>query len=158
MPGTPSQNASCFHCGLPVDDNNRVEKIIQEQRFSVKNKFIPKGKDAAKAIVKELKNGGNVGILVDQKLNNGIAVPFFGNDAMTAPAIAQFALKFNSKIVPANIIRHKGQKFTVKFYQPIEIENKSVLQIMTEINAILEDWIRQNPSQWFWVHKRWPKK
>lgn len=31
MQNTPPQNSSCFHCALPVDDNNRVEKIIQQE-------------------------------------------------------------------------------------------------------------------------------
>ena len=55
-------------------------------------------------------------MLVDQKMNDGIAVPFFGRDAMTAPALAQIALKFRCPVVPAKVERIKGARFRIIVY------------------------------------------
>ena len=55
--------------------------------------------------------GGLLGMLVDQKLNEGIPVPFFGRLAMTTPAIAQFALRFDCPVVPIHAIRLGPARF-----------------------------------------------
>src|SRR5207253_2644034 len=107
------------------------------------------------------KNGQSLAMLIDQKMNDGIAVPFFGRDAMTAPAIAEFALRYNLELIPARVVRTKGCHFEATIFPPMAYEKtgdeeKDVLTIMTAINAILETWIREHPEQWFWVHKRWP--
>ena len=123
--------------------------------------MIPKGPKGAKMALKALSQGGNLGMLVDQKMNDGIAIPFFGHDAMTAPALAQFALKYNCPIVPIRSERLNGLKFRVTCYPPLQMNltgdrQTDVLTIMTEVNKILENWIAEQPAQWLWLHNRWP--
>jgi KDO2-lipid IV(A) lauroyltransferase len=101
-------------------------------------------------------------MLVDQKMNDGIPVPFFGRKAMTSQGIAKLALQFNYPIVPCQIIRKKGCYFKQIIYPPLSInktgdDEKDCYNIMLEINQIFEKWIIQNPSQWFWFHNRWGK-
>jgi KDO2-lipid IV(A) lauroyltransferase len=101
-------------------------------------------------------------MLVDQKMNDGIPVPFFGRDAMTAPALAAFALKFRCPVVPAHVIREKGARFRIVFQPPLEIFNShdqhaDILSTMTEVNRLIEEWVSQHPHQWMWLHKRWPE-
>ena len=56
---------------------------------------IPKGDDrGAAACRRRSREGRALCMLVDQKMNDGIAVPFFGRDAMTAPALARLALRY----------------------------------------------------------------
>jgi KDO2-lipid IV(A) lauroyltransferase len=50
--------------------------------------FVPKSAEGARQVLAMLKAGAHIGMLVDQKQNEGIAVPFFGRDAMTTPAAA----------------------------------------------------------------------
>ena len=100
--------------------------------------------------------------MVDQKLNTGIAVPFFGRPAMTAPMPAQLALRFKCPLVPIRFERLPGVRYRVTFCEPLELpdsgdKDADALALMTEINQILESWIRERPEQWFWVHRRWPK-
>ena len=100
-------------------------------------------------------------MLVDQKMNDGIAVPFFGRDAMTAPALAQFALKYDCPVVPVRVELLGGAYFRMTFYPALEIvptddRHADILRIMTEVNAIMESWIRDRPAQWLWLHRRWP--
>ena len=164
-----------FSCkGLAVNDfplqlvyrkgnNPWLDRIIQNSRNLYQTIAIPKGKDGARLLLQAIKERHHVGVLIDQKMNDGITVPFFGRDAMTSPAIARLALKFKCPIVPAHVVRIEGHKQKFIISAPLEItktgdQEQDVLNIMTEINSTLEDWIRENPAQWIWIHNRWPKE
>ena len=143
-------------------NNPFVEEILQELRKPVGGRHIPKGTEAARELIRALKRTEYLGMLVDQKLNNGIAVPFFGRDAMTTPAPAEFALKAECPVVMAHVERLGGARFRVVIDKPIHFENtgdreRDVYNAMLLINRTIEGWIRQRPDHWFWVHKRWPK-
>ncbi|MCW8916628.1 MAG: lauroyl acyltransferase [Magnetovibrio sp.] len=124
--------------------------------------LIPKGAPGAKRAFSKLKKGENLGILVDQKLNDGISVPFMGREAMTGTAIAEFALRFDAPLIPIQCIRLPGARFKLIYHPALEVmrtddKKTDVRTIMTDINAIMEGWIRQHPDQWLWLHNRWPK-
>lgn len=140
--------------------NNPYMKPFFEGRPGTGN-LIPKGAQGAREIIRLLGDGGHVGLMVDQKMNDGIAVPFFGRDAMTAPALAQFALKFDCPIVPVRFERAGGARFRVTFYPPLPVTDSGdkqadILDTMTRVNQVLEGWIRERPEQWLWLHNRWP--
>lgn len=143
-------------------NNQIVDGMIEKIRAPRYAGMIPKGRQGAVKIARAIKNNEAIAMLVDQKMNDGISVPFFGIDAMTAPAIAELALRYDMPIVPARVMRTKGVHFECVIYPPLEYEKtgdkeKDVQNIMLAINKILESWIREHPEQWFWVHKRWPK-
>jgi KDO2-lipid IV(A) lauroyltransferase len=154
--------------GLPITlvyraaNNPWVEEVYREGRSaSAKGGQIAKGSEGAREIMAVLKRGGHIGMLVDQKMNDGIAVPFFGRDAMTAPAIARFALKFRCPVVPARIERLGGAHFRLTFDTPLVLpdtgdSHADNLSLMVQMNDRIEEWIRQRPGQWLWLHKRWP--
>lgn len=119
-----------------------------------------KGNEGAKAAMKALAQGDSLGMLLDQKLNTGVAVPFFGHDAMTTSAPALFALRFGCAVVPARVERLGGARFRLTFYPPLEFDstgdrNADVETIMSRVNEILEGWVRDRPEQWIWMHRRW---
>ena len=123
--------------------------------------FYPKGSDGARGLLRALKKGANVAMLVDQKMNDGISVPFLGQNAMTAPALAELALRYKCPIVPARVERLQGAHFRLTFLPHLQIQNSGnkeadILEIMTEVNVLLGDWINEKPEQWLWVHNRWP--
>jgi len=122
---------------------------------------IPKGAAGARKAITALLRGDHLGMLVDQKMNDGLAVPFFGIPAMTAPAIAAFALRFRCPVIPWRIIRTNGAHFTLLVEPPLALPDSGdraadSLALMTSINQILERWIRETPEQWLWLHRRWP--
>ena len=99
--------------------------------------------------------------MVDQKMNDGIAVPFFGIEAMTAPAIGEFARHFNCPVAGVQIIRLAGARFRLVLTPPVfanDTGNKQadVREMVGRVNSEIEKWIRQNPGQWLWLHNRWP--
>lgn len=143
-------------------NNPLVDALINRQRAKQAHGMLPKGPSGAVKLVRSIKSGDSIAMLIDQKMNDGISVPFFGVPAMTAPAIAEFALRYKIPIVPARVVRTKGCHFKGIIYPPLDYtptgdQQADVLAIMTRINAIIEGWVREYPEQWFWVHRRWPK-
>ncbi len=139
-------------------NNKYVNRLIQKIRKIHNNPMYPKGKTAAKAFINDIKNGQNIGLLSDQKMNDGIAAPFFGTPAMSAPAVAQFYQKYNMHLVYIDVTRHNKHHFTVNLHSLDHIAKTNTLDIMTQINAFYETAIREAPAQWMWVHRRWPKE
>jgi KDO2-lipid IV(A) lauroyltransferase len=125
--------------------------------------MIPKGSAGARKSIEVLNSGKSLAMFVDQKMNDGIEVPFFGRPSMTAPALASLALKFGYPVVPFRVVRRKGAYFRVEFGEPMRFEKTNdrkadLLAVMTRVNQILEGWIRNQPAQWLWLHRRWPKE
>lgn len=116
---------------------------------------------AARRMFAQLRGGKALYILVDQKLREGIAVPFFGRDAMTTPAPAALALKTGARIIMAANRRTGGPRFHATIsegpaFTPSGDEARDVLALTAAITARIEDIIRADPAQWLWIHNRWP--
>ncbi len=142
-------------------NNPFVESILDRLRATIGGVHHPKGARGAKQLIAALGRGEHLAMLIDQKLNDGIAVPFFGRAAMTAPALAQLALKFGCPVVPARVERLEGARFRLTVYPPMELPDSGdrhadVAETMRRVNALLEEWIRARPEQWLWLHNRWP--
>jgi KDO2-lipid IV(A) lauroyltransferase len=146
--------------------NPLVDDIIlrlREANFNRKLAMFPKGGTGARQAYAHLQRGGNLGLLVDQKLDNGIAAPFFGIEAMTAPAMASFALRFRCPVLPCHTLRIGPARIEVILEAPLALpdtgnKEADVSALTTEMNRTLERWIRETPGQWLWLHRRWPKE
>jgi Kdo2-lipid IVA lauroyltransferase/acyltransferase len=155
--------------GIPIilvyreANNPWVEKLYRRYRaHAAPGGQIAKGPEGAREIMQALKSGGHVGMLVDQKMNDGIAVPFLGREAMTAPAVGRFAVRFKCPVVPARVERLQGARFRVTICPPLDHTlcgdaHQDTLNLMTVINDQIGAWIRERPGQWLWLHKRWPE-
>ncbi len=142
-------------------NNPWTDRMILRLRRPVGGIDLPKGAEGAKGLIRALRSGQSLAMLIDQKMNDGIPVPFFGLDAMTAPAVAQLALRHGCPIVPARIVRTNGAHFELLVEPPLRMPDTGdpradIQTIMTKLNARLEAWIREHPEQWLWVHRRWP--
>jgi KDO2-lipid IV(A) lauroyltransferase len=143
-------------------NNPLVDRLIHEMRSGSGSEFIPKGAVAARRSVAAIQAGRSLTMLVDQKMNDGIAVPFFGRDAMTAPALARLARRYDCIVVPTHVERLRGARFRLICDAPLPVPKTAdaradVLALMTAVNATIERWIRARPEQWFWLHRRWPE-
>lgn len=123
--------------------------------------MFPKGAHGARAALRHLAHGGMLGMLADQKLDDGIAVDFFGAPAMTAPALAQLALRYRCPVIPARIRRLGPARFELILEPSLALPDSGdregdVLRLTREVNATLERWIRAEPAAWLWLHRRWP--
>ena len=146
--------------------NPRVDRLIQRLRARAAGQAPPqfaKGAIGAREAMAYLKAGGLLGMLVDQKMNDGIAAPLFGHRAMTAPAAASFALRFGCPLVPAHMERIGPCRFRLTIEPPLALPGSGdrladISALTAEMNRYLEKWIRARPESWLWLHRRWPKE
>lgn len=142
-------------------NNPYVRAIVDRMRGVAGGRRTPKGAAGAKESVGVLRSGGILGILFDQKLNRGLAVPFFGIEAMTAAAPAQFALRFRCPLILVRIERTGPARFRLTAQGPLPLpesgdKQQDTAEVLRQMNLILEGWIRARPEQWLWLHRRWP--
>jgi len=142
-------------------NNPGVEAMLRQLRKSLGVEPIRKGAAGARRIVAALRQGKNLAMLVDQKMNDGIAVPFFDREAMTAPALAELALRYDCAVLPARVDRLRGARFRFTIFPALDFERSGdqradIRQAMIAVNRCLEEWIRERPEQWLWLHRRWP--
>lgn len=121
----------------------------------------PKG-IGTRELMRALSANRLVALMNDQKFNQGIPVPFFGYDAMTAPGPSRLALKYNVPVVPISVRRTGPVKFQVEIHQPFTPQqtgntDADVQTCVKKITEFIETEVKQNPEQWFWQHRRWPK-
>src|SRR5580704_12842386 len=140
-------------------NNPLVDRMLARLRGNP-GELIPKGAVASRRAFAALRRGGHLSLLVDQKLNDGIAVPFFGREAMTAPALAMLALHFDCDVLPVRVERLEGAHFQLTVHPRLEVtrtgdRDADILALMTEVNRMIEGWIRERPEQWLWLHRRW---
>ncbi|HJS45059.1 MAG TPA: lysophospholipid acyltransferase family protein [Rhizomicrobium sp.] len=119
--------------------------------------------NAMRAMISQLRGNKSLCMLVDQKLREGIAVPFFGRDAMTTPAPAALALKTGARILLAANRRLPGARFEVTVYPmpdftPSGNDAEDIKTLTAVITAKIEEIVRADPGQWLWIHNRWPTK
>lgn len=119
-----------------------------------------KSKQGTRTLVKSLINGNSIGILIDQKYNEGIEVDFFNRPAMTSPAAIQLAQKYNTPLIIGKNARINNNDFVIEFIEYKGIYNsdgsaKEYKIILNEIHKEFENWIAKYPEQWLWLHRRW---
>jgi KDO2-lipid IV(A) lauroyltransferase len=134
--------------------------VAQRMRNGPKDQ-VAKGAQGTKRIFTLLRRGKSIFLLADQKTNEGIAVPFFGREAMTTPAPAMLALKLGATLLPASNERLKGSRFRMTLHPPIDFtptgdSDRDVYLLTCAINDAVEACVRARPSQWLWIHRRWP--
>ena len=96
----------------------------------------------------------------EQQRRGGIPVPFFGQKAFTPSGPALFSIKTGAPILPMFVLRDNRIQWTLVIGHPIEIEKtsdekKDIEALTTKFTKAIEDSIRQTPSQWPWLNRRW---
>lgn len=113
---------------------------------------------ALKAIL--MRTGFMLGLLCDQHAGDrGLPVPFFGQESSTISAPALFALRYNMHLHTAICHRTRLAHWRIELGDEIQVREqgrpRSPEAIMQDVNRAFEDAIRQDPANWFWVHRRW---
>lgn len=158
---------SLFRYQMPIDlvyrapNNPWSDKILNHYRtLGGKLRTLPKSKTGTRHLVESLKEKRSIAILIDQKYNEGIEVPFFGKPAMTSTAFVTLAQKFGCGLVPFRVERMPEGHFRLSFFEPFKVmdsENqpRPAEDVIAEAHALLESWIKERPEQWLWQHRRW---
>ncbi len=138
--------------------NNKYLNFIMEKirkKYICKNQ-IKKGISGTKELLSFFKKNTSIALMIDQRVSQGIKSNFFKYKAYTTTIPAQFAKKYNCKIVPIYIERIKDINFKLTIQEPIEYSEDETLETITlDLNSRLEQMILKNPGQWIWSHNRW---
>jgi KDO2-lipid IV(A) lauroyltransferase len=143
-------------------DNPRVERLISGYRTLGGNAPVRR-QNASRDILKALRNNETVGILMDQNTvrEEGVFADFFGIRAATTPAVATFALRTGAAVIPGFLIWDEAiKKHRLHFDPPLELiqtgdRTDDILQNTRMFNKVLEKYVRRDPDQWLWIHRRW---
>lgn len=138
--------------------DRRLNKVRHDYGIGV---LAPKGA-GTRELMRALSAGRVVALMNDQKFNEGLAIPFFGHNAMTAQGPSRLAIKFGVPIVPVSTRRTGPGRFEVTVHEPFMPEETGndaadLIATVKRISAFVEQEVRENPGQWFWQHRRWPK-
>ena len=138
-----------------------LNRLINFMHLRTAQEVVAKGPEGSRQILNALKQGRHVSILMDQKLNEGQWIPFFGIPAKTAITGARLALKHKCPFVPVRVERLESTRFRVTYYPPLKslksTSHEQLIDLLTQMNQLLESWVRACPDQWLWIHNRWPR-
>jgi len=137
-----------------------VDRAVQDIRSLNMGETIPTALDAPVRLADALQNGAHVGMLVDQHYSKGVDITFFGRPAKANPLLARLARQIDCPIHGVRIVRLPNQRFYAELTEEIEPvrDSSGAIDIQgttQKINTVIEGWIREHPSQWLWLHRRW---
>jgi KDO2-lipid IV(A) lauroyltransferase len=138
----------------------RLNSLLNRYREITGCKVIAKG-FSIREIIRSLHSNGIVGMLADQDAGpNGIFVNFLNRPASTPPGPVSFGLKTGASILPCFIRRDGFDKHIIEIGQPMKLidtgnKDKDIKENLEQVVATLEGYIKRDPDQWLWSHKRW---
>ena len=143
-------------------DNPLVDRMVNRIRCLHGNRVLHKD-DFARGLLAAMRAGETVGILMDTNMTppQGLFVPFFGIPACTASGLARVALKTGAAVLPGFLLWEESeQKYVLHFYPELALASTGdaeadAAENTARFTAVLEDSIRQYPTQWLWMHRRW---
>jgi len=138
----------------------RIAAAVRDMRTGCMGTLIPTGIGAPSATAAALERGAHVGMLVDQHFTHGVDVEFFGRRCKANPMIARLARHYDCPIHGTRAVRLPGYRFRLELTEAIVPPRDAggrvdVQGTMQTITAVVEGWIRENPGQWLWLHRRW---
>ncbi len=143
-------------------DNPLVDRMVNRIRCQHGNRVLHKD-DFARGLLAAMRSGETVGILMDTNMTppQGLFVPFFGVPACTASGLARVALKTGAAVVPGFLLWEESERqYVLHFYPELALASTGDSELdaaenTARLTAVIEGVIRQYPSQWLWMHRRW---
>ena len=141
-------------CGLyrPMDNPYFNEHYVSAIS-RIGTPLFPRGRRGLTEMVRFLKGGGMVGIVLDQAPQDGSKLQFFGRTALTSLSPAEMALRYDALVIPAYGIRRADGGFDLIIEEPIS--EREPIAITQRLNDSLEMQVRAHMDQWLWTHRRW---
>ncbi len=165
LPPAVAAHGMAFASVYRQASNQKIDDLILGLRRRAIGQDVPmfaKGARGARGAFAHLRRGGYLGMLVDQKMNDGIKARLFGLPAMTAPAAAALAVRFGCPIIPGHVERTGPARLRLVVDEPLLPEpganpQAAVAELTQRINDQLERWVTARPHEWLWLHRRFPK-
>lgn len=142
--------------------NPWMDRLMHRLRSASGARLLARG-NSVRDLMRNLKQGRSIGFVVDQRVDSGEPITFFGHDKLTSTTPARIALRFNCDLIPMQVERLENVHFRVTFHEPIRPctdagdTSSQARQMMQQVNNLFEAWIRHRPDEWFCSQRRWPK-
>ena len=152
--------------GLPsavvyrMPNNKAVAREITRIRAPLMGRLIRTRAQAALEMAAALDRGDHLGMLVDQHFSRGVDVTFFGRPCKANPSIARLARRFDCPVVGVRVVRLADRRFRILAEGPFDLPRDAAGQVDVKaatqmITDVVERWVRENPGQYLWFHRRW---
>jgi KDO2-lipid IV(A) lauroyltransferase len=141
-------------------NNKYAASRVEKSRQTYGDNLVASGAGASFQLMSALERGEHVGLLVDQKFRRGIDIPFFGKNAKTNPLLAKLARRYDCPVHGARTVRLPNGRFRLEITDELvlprdekgDIDIRGTTELVTKV---VEDWVREYPEQWLWMHRRW---
>ncbi len=144
-------------------NNPFFNRLIEGVRKRYGNAVIYK-QGALRAMISRLRKGGTVGILIDQGVvpSEGVKVPFLGRPAWTVKSPSLIARKTGAAVVPVFLRRRDGGGHVMEILPEVPLSgeedlDKAVLEDTARFTSHVERYVKENPAEWLWIHRRWKR-
>lgn len=142
-------------------ENPYMDAYIRAMRKNFGGEVIGRG-GALRGMIEALKQGGIIGVLLDQRppKKDAVMVEFFGRPAPTAKGLAAIAMRSSAAVVPVFIVREDGFRHRVICDEPVEVvdtgdKDADILENTQRFTSAIEKFVRLYPDHWLWLHSRW---
>ena len=143
--------------------DEKLNELLAQQRNKLGATAVERGKDTVK-LVKNLKSGGTMIILIDQDTKvKSRFVDFLGYPCATPIGATILAMKTGAAVVPIFTHLRDDYKLEINCYPEIEMtitgnEETDLIVNTQKLSDATEREIRKYPEQWVWMHERWKTK
>lgn len=141
--------------------NPLVTELLSHRRHALGCGFLDRDASPA-AMLREIRAGRSIGVLVDQRHDEGDWVEFFGRPASVPLAPALLAARLGMPFVPVRVERLGGASFRMTLHPPIAPdptlgEPRAIARdMMQRLYRLFETWIAERPEEWLCIKRRWP--
>ncbi|WP_375463903.1 lipid A biosynthesis lauroyl acyltransferase [uncultured Methylobacterium sp.] len=141
-------------------NNPAAARLVQEVRRKTMGGLAASGPGGAFAMQGVVERGGHLGQLIDQHFTRGVVVTFFERPCLANPLLAKLARHYDCPVHGARVVRLPGGRFRLTLTPPLDLPRDADGQIdvagaMQAMTGVVEGWVRENPGQWLWMHRRW---
>jgi KDO2-lipid IV(A) lauroyltransferase len=140
--------------------NRGFAELVRETRTGAMAELISSARHSVFTMTNVLQQNRHLGLVVDQHFYGGVPVTMFGRKTHASPLPARLARIVDCPVHAVRAIRLPGNRFRMDITEELQLprdgEGKIDIAGATQmISDVFEGWIRENPDQWLWLHRRW---
>ncbi|SFE26915.1 lipid A biosynthesis lauroyl acyltransferase [Methylobacterium sp. 13MFTsu3.1M2] len=141
-------------------NNPAAARLVQEVRRRTMGGLAASTPGAVFAMRDVVETGGHLGQLIDQHFTRGVVVEFLGRPCLANPLLAKLARHYDCPVHGVRVVRLPEGRFRLELTPPLDLPRAAdgtidVAGAMQAMTAVVENWVRENPGQWLWMHRRW---
>ncbi|SNB80086.1 Lauroyl/myristoyl acyltransferase [Arboricoccus pini] len=142
--------------------NPRIDYWLHRWRQAIGATLVPRD-GSLRVLLRELRQGGSIGLVMDGRTGGGVPVDFFGMQRSVSPGPAYLALKSGAQLTTMTVERLGPARYRLTIDAPIEADmslandQERIVAMMCEVNRRFEAYVRAQPGRWFCMKRAWPK-